>query len=186
MACNILVDSCSYFRLAHSIHPLLNVEFGEEKYKLGVIQELQKEYKKSPTLQNKFYWVDDPEYAENRKRCFSLTQEQKSVINNAFYFMRDTAREEELGVSKVDITALSYANVLGIPIVTDDSDMIALAKEYDIVVFKSLELLHLMYKAGHISKRKVKEIASYWVYLNDTPKSYKKDYERLFNEPAPL
>ncbi|MBN1906583.1 MAG: DNA-binding protein [Deltaproteobacteria bacterium] len=186
MACNILVDSCAYFRLAHSIHPLLNVEFGEEKHKLGVIQELQNEYDKSPTLQSKFYWVADPEYSANRKRCFSLTNEQKAAIHNAFYFMRDTAREEELGVSKVDLTALSYAYVLGIPIVTDDSDMITLAKEYEIVVFKSLTLLHLMYKAGHITKRKVREIASYWVYLNDTPKRYKEDYERLFNARAPL
>jgi hypothetical protein len=186
MACNILVDSCAYFRLAHSIHPLLKVEFGEEKHKLGVIQELQKEYDKNPTLQNKFYWVDEPEYAANRKSCFSLTREQKADIHNAFYFMRDTSREEELGVSKVDLTALSYAYVLGIPIVTDDSDLITLAKEYEIVVFRSLELLHLMYKASHITKRKVREIASCWVYLNDTPKSYKDDYERLFNEPAPL
>jgi hypothetical protein len=49
-ACNIIVDSCVYFRLAQSIRPLLKNPFGKEKYCLGVIQELDKEYGKNPSL----------------------------------------------------------------------------------------------------------------------------------------
>ena len=50
--CNIIVDSCSYFRLAQSIKPLLKISFGREKHCLGVIDELDKEYEKNPTLKN--------------------------------------------------------------------------------------------------------------------------------------
>ena len=39
----ILIDSNVYFRLAQSIRPLLQVEFGKEKYCLYVIKGLQEE-----------------------------------------------------------------------------------------------------------------------------------------------
>ncbi len=48
MITTILVDSCSYFRLAQSIHPLLKTPFCEEKHVLGVIKELNQEYKQNP------------------------------------------------------------------------------------------------------------------------------------------
>jgi len=72
MKATILVDSCSYFRLAQSIHPLLKTPFCEEKHVLGVIKELNIEYNKNPSLKHKFFWVTQPEYAENRKQCFQF------------------------------------------------------------------------------------------------------------------
>lgn len=100
--CNIIVDSCSYFRLAKSIQPLLKTPFGKGNYCLGVIEELDKEYEKSPTLKRKFFWVNEREYADNRKKCFNLTLHQRTAINHAFYFIRETARENHLGISEVD------------------------------------------------------------------------------------
>lgn len=185
MGANIIVDSCSYFRLAQSIHPLLKTPFCEEPYLLGVIKELHDEYKKSAALKSKFFWVDHKEYAENRKRCFTLSVNQKTDISNSFYFIRDTAREEGYGVSRVDLIALSHAYVLNIPVVTDDGDMIALAKEYDINALKSLDLLKLLYDCEIIDLDKIRSIAGYWVYQRDTPKSYKKDFRKLFKEKAP-
>jgi hypothetical protein len=185
MACTILVDSCSYFRLAQSLHPLLNTPFCEEQHSLGVIKELQDEYKKSSSLKHKFFWVDQPEFAENRKRCFSISAEKKSDIKNAFYFIRETARDMVLGVSRVDITCLAHGYVLQIPVVSDDSDFLVLAKEYEIRAYKTLELLKIMYDCEHITLKQVRTIAEYWRYLKDTPKSYKKDFKRLFGEPIP-
>lgn len=49
----ILLDSNSYFRLAKSIHPLLFQEFGNKKYCLYVLPELDKEYERQPRLKNK-------------------------------------------------------------------------------------------------------------------------------------
>jgi len=185
MSVTILVDSCSYFRLAQSIHPLLKRPFCEEKHFLGVIKELNQEYQRNPSLKHKFFWVDQSEYIENRKRCFSLKKVIKSDINNTFYFLRETARDEGYGVSKVDLIALSYCEVLSIPVVTDDKDMLLLAKEYEIKTYTSLELLKLMYDCSFITKKKVRTIVEYWVYIKDTPGAYKSNYKKLFKEPAP-
>ncbi|HHB77446.1 MAG TPA: DNA-binding protein [Desulfobulbus sp.] len=185
MSCSILVDSCSYFRLAQSINPLLKTPFCEEKYTLGVIKELNQEHDRNPTLQHKFYWVDQAEYRENRQRCFSLNTEQKSDIKTACYFIRETGRELGLGASPVDIKALAYCHVLNIPIVSDDADMLTLAKEYELQTYTSLELLRLLLDCAAIDMKTVRTIASYWIYQNDTPKSYKQDYTSLFSEPAP-
>ena len=183
--CNIIVDSCSYFRLAQSIRPLLKRGFGEGKHCLGVIQELDKEYAKNPTLKHKFFWVNEEEYAENRKKCFSPTMSQRSEIDHAVFFIREFPRDKQWGVSGVDITALSYAYVLKIPIVTDDSDMLVVAKEFGISTYKTLEVLKLMLDSGVVTMKDVRSIASYWTYQNDAPKSYRKDFKKLFSEKPP-
>lgn len=127
-ACNIILDSCSYFRLAQNIQPLLKNVFGKEKHCLGVIKELDEEYGKNPTLRHKFYWVNQKEYIDNRENCLKPTRAQSADINHAFFFIRDFARDERIGVSNVDIMGLSYAYVLEISIVTDDEDMLVVAR----------------------------------------------------------
>lgn len=186
LACNIIVDSCAYFRLAQSIRPLLKNPFGKEKYCLGVIQELDKEYGKNPSLKHKFYWVNEDEFASNRKRCFALTTTQKSEIKHAFFFVREFARDEQIGVSEVDIKALSYAYVLKIPIVTDDDDMLVVAKEFEISTLKTLDLMKLLLDTGVVTMERIRAIAAYWIYQNDTPKSYRKDFRRIFLEDPPI
>lgn len=183
--CNIMVDSCSYFRLAQSIRPLLKTPFGKENHCLGVIEELDKEYEKNPVLKHKFFWVNQKEYADQRKNCFSPTINERSQINHAFFFIREFARESQLSVSKVDIIALSYAYVLKLPIVTDDSDMLEVSKEFGLKTYKTLELLKLMIDNGLVAIEQIRSIVSYWTYQKDTPRSYRKDFKRIFAEEPP-
>lgn len=184
-SCNIIVDSCSYFRLAQSIRPLLKISFGREKHCLGVIEELDKEYEKNPTLKNKFFWVSQREFSENRKDCFSPTKIQRSEINHAFFFIREFARGNQFGVSEVDIIGLAYAYVLKIPVVTDDSDMLEVAREFEIKTYNTLELMKLMVNSGLMKMKQIRAIVAYWVYQNDTPKSFRKDFKRIFSEEPP-
>jgi hypothetical protein len=183
--CNIIVDSCAYFRLAQSVRPLLKKPFGKEKHCLGVIPELDEEYRKNPSLKHKFYWVNQKEYTDNRKKCFAPTVAQRAGINHAFFFVREFARDEVIGVSEVDIKALSYAYALKIPLVTDDDDMLVVAKEFEISTMKTLALMKLMLDAGVVTMEQIRAIAAYWIYQNDTPKSYRKDFKRIFSEDAP-
>lgn len=183
--CNIIVDSCSYFRLAQSIRPLLKTPFGKEKHCLGVIKDLDKEYEKNPILKHKFFWVNQKEYTDNRKKCFTPTRKQQSEINHAFFFIREFARDEQVGVSKIDIRALAYAYVLKIPVVTDDSDMLVVAKEFEISTYKTLEIMKLMHNNRLLTMKQIRAIASYWIYQNDMPKSYRKDFKRIFSEEPP-
>ncbi len=184
-ACNIITDSCSYFRLAQSIRPLWKTSFGREKLCLGVIEELDKEYEKSPTLKNKFFWVRQKEYSDNRKNCFAPNPRQRSEINHAFFFIREFARDSQFSVSEVDIIGLTYAYVLKIPAVTDDSDMLEVAKEFEIKTYKTLELMKLMMDSGLVKMKQIRSIVSYWTYQNDTPKSFQKDFKRIFSEYPP-
>ena len=181
----ILVDTNAYFRLAQSIRPLLKVEFGEPKYCLYVTKELQDEYDKNPRLRNNFSWENDPEYAENRSHRLQLSRKEQKEIGDTFDFIFDHARTAYPGVSRVDVVVLAHAYVLGIPVVTDDGDMLALAEDFEVKTFKTLDLLKLMLDCEHLDTVKVREIAGYLEYQSDKPKDFRADYKRLFKEDPP-
>ena len=181
----ILVDSNAYFRLAQSIHPLLGVPFGRESYCLYIIKQLQTEYDRSATLRNSFPWVNEAPYVKNRSNRLSVTRDEKTEIQRSFDFICDYVRSVRPGVSRVDVLCLAHAEVLKIPVVTDDGDMIDAARDFEIQVCKTLELLKLMLDCGYVDMSKIREIAGYWRYLNDCPKDFAIDYRRLFGENPP-
>ena len=181
----ILLDSNSYFRLAKDIHPLLFKEFGEQNYCLYVLKDVEDEFDRQPRLQSKFLWFEDEEFKANRSQTLHLSRKEKRGIDTTFEFIWEYVLTNQLGTSKVDIRVLGYCYVLGIPVVTDDADMIEVGETFGITVYKTLELMHLMESCGHINKEMIRRIAAYWRFNNDKPKHYAKDYQRLFNEPPP-
>lgn len=183
--CRMIVDSNAYFRLAKSIHPLLNTEFGDKRYCLYCIRELQDEYNRSPRLKSAFSWVNEREYEENRSNFLKITKEEKPEIRRAYDFILDYVRNVHPGVSKVDVRCLAHAEQLRIPVVTDDDEMRTVASEYGIKTYKTLELLKLMLDCRHIGIEKIREIAAYWTYLKDKPKDFAMDYKKLFGETPP-
>ena len=63
----ILLDSCSYFRLGLSFHPILVRLLGDPEYVLMVIEELDREYARSSRLRTKFWWANSEEHRNERK-----------------------------------------------------------------------------------------------------------------------
>ena len=181
----ILLDSNSYFRLARSIHPLLDIVFGEQQYCLYVLQELDDEYDKSPVLKNKFNWVNDEKYFQNRRKRLVVSNSQKREIYLTVEHLKEYKIVCQLGISSVDIQCLAQGYVLDIPIATDDIDMLVVAEEFDISTMRTLELMALMLKCEHITMTKIREIAAYWNYIEDKPANFRKDFKRLFNEDPP-
>jgi hypothetical protein len=181
----ILIDSNVYFRLAQSIHPLLQIEFGQEKYCLYVIKDLQVEYERNRRLKNAFPWVNEAEYRKNRACELIISKKERKEIEQAFDFIRNHAREAHPETSKVDISALAHAYILDIPVATDDAAMLELAQDFNIKTLKTLDLLKLMLDCGHIEMAIVKQIAAYWIYEDDRPKSFNTDYQKLFKERPP-
>lgn len=181
----ILIDSNVYFRLAQSIHPLLQVEFGQASYCLYVIKDLQAEYDRNPRLRNAFSWVNETEYRRNRSCELNISRKDRKEIEQAFDFIRNHARDTHPETSKVDISALAHAYILDMPIVTDDAAMLELAQDFNIKTLKTLELLKLMLDCRRIDMAMVRQIAAYWTYENDRPKSFSTDYRKLFKEPPP-
>src|SRR5690606_37949859 len=126
----ILVDTNAYLRLAKTIRPLLFVPFGDNEYCLYILQELNTELA-GRKLQSKFPWVDDKEFAENRKHFPQISKKQKKSIQQNFEYVWDHVQTELPGPSRVDARYISYALELDVPVVTDDQDMTELAKVFD-------------------------------------------------------
>lgn len=187
----IIVDSNCYFRLAQNIHPLLCQPFGKEEFTLYIHADLNDEFRRSPRLKNKFHWVVEKAYAENRSRSISLTLEQKAEIEATYDFMWEHVQDAFLrpygkGPSPIDTRIVATAHVLGIAVLTDDRDMIELAKEFDVKAISSLGVMKLMQEAGHIDDEKVDLVVEQWMYDNDTPhRDWRKEFKKLFEREAP-
>ncbi len=179
----ILIDTNTYFRLAQSIHPLLKVVFGNPPNMLLITEDLEKEFKRSARLKAKFGWFWQDEYVKNRSAPLQLSKVQRTQFK--------TDRQTILGIandlgytslSLEDINGITYASILQITLVTDDSDMSAMAKDLGVTVICTLELLKLMVDANHIEMTKVRAIAGYWIHVADCPKDFKTYYKRIFGE----
>jgi len=176
----ILVDSCSYFRLAKSIHPLLGIPFGESNYALYLNEYMEVQYKKSPRLIGKFPWITEQEYVQNRKMKLNLSAENKKEIERAYSFIKETQESMELKLLYDDIYCLSYAYVLGISLVSDDSGVKDVAHIYDVDIMSSLELLKLMFECKFIDEAKIIETVEFWMYNNDIPINFRNDFRNCF------
>lgn len=180
----ILVDTNSYLRLAQSVKPLLFVPFGDSDYCLYVIPELNEELVQKK-LRNKFPWVDEPEYRNDRKHYPATGRKQKKAIQQNFEFIWEHVETELPGPSRVDALYIAYAIELDVHVITDDEDMIELAKAFGAKVMRTLELLKLMFDAGHIDMKKIRAIVSYWRHIKDTPGQLTKQYRKLFGCDPP-
>ncbi|EOX4953580.1 DNA-binding protein [Vibrio campbellii] len=180
----ILVDTNSYLRLAKDVHPFLFQTFGDENYCLYIIPELNDELARSTRLQSKFHWIDQAEYQENRQAFPTVGKKQAKQIENAYSVIWEHVVNEFPGPSPVDVKYLAYADVLGIKVVTDDADMTELAREFEIPVISSLELMKVMVESDHITMEKVRSIVNFWAYSDDLPnRNFRTDYEQIFGEP---
>lgn len=187
----IIVDSNCYFRLAQNIHPLLCQPFGKEDLTLYIHADLNEEFRRSPRLKNKFHWVVETKYANNRSRSISITLEQKAEIETAYDYMWEHVQDAFLrpygkGPSPIDTRIVATAHVLGIAVLTDDRDMIELAKEFGVKPISSLVVMKLMLEAEHIDDEKINQVVEQWMYDNDTPhRDWKKEFKKLFGREAP-
>ncbi len=177
----ILVDTNVYLRLAKTITPLLFVPFGEVEYCLYILPELNTELE-SRKLQSQFYWINEKEYEANRKHFPAIGRKQKKSIEQTFDFLWDHVQTELPGPSKIDTLYIAYSIEMDVPVVTDDQDMIDLAKAFDAKVISTLELLKIMLDCGHTDMKTIDGICDYWRYISDLPANFKKDYKRLFGK----
>lgn len=175
----ILVDTNAYLRLAQTIRPLLFVPFGNQQYCLYIIPELNQELTHHRLL-HKFPWITEDEYKENRQYAPSIGKKQKKSIEENFDFIWSYIQTDFPGPSRVDGLYLAYALELNVPVVTDDQDMIQLAKEYGISVMPTLELLKIMYDAGHVTRKIIDGLVEYWRYIGDRPANLEEDYKKHF------
>lgn len=181
----ILVDSCSYFRLARNIHPLLSIAFGKAEYTLYAHDALTKEFSRQGRLENKFDWFRERDYVENRSRPLQIGRKEAKEVAINYEFMWEHVQAENLKPSPVDVRILATAAALEIRMVTDDQDLLDMARMYGVYADTSLETMKLMFDEKHIDMDKVRQVVSQWLYDRDLPANFKADYQRLFSEVPP-
>jgi hypothetical protein len=188
---DVLLDSNAYFRLAPSIRPLLKEVFGQApQYSLHVLDELDDEYNTSTRLRHKFEWVRSAEYREDRQcKRYELRGQARTDALNAFSFLVSYADQQRLNLSREDLKALAAGYVKGIPVVTDDRDMRAVAEAHSIECWNLIQLLKVMATGGRIDMEKVTEILEYLDYENDLPMSkdkLRREFKEYFGEHCPI
>ncbi len=175
----ILLDTNTYIRLAQTIRPLLFNAFGENEYCLYILPELNSELK-NYRLKNKFPWVEEDEYIENRQFFPKVSNKEKRSIDNTFVHVWELVQTELPGPSKVDALYIAYSVELDIPVVTDDLDMTELAKEFEVNTMTTLELLKIMLDSDHTDMRTICSLRDYWLHIRDRPANLEEDFVRLF------
>ena len=188
---DVLLDSNVYFRLATSIHPLLEEVFGKTPpYSLHVLAELDDEYSTSTRLRHKFEWVRNMEYRQDRQcKRYELRGQARTDVLNAFSFLVSYADGQRLSLSREDLKALAVGYMKAIPVVTDDGDMREVAEAHSIECWSMLKLLHVMLTGGRIDMEKVAEILEYLDYENDLPMPKEKlrhEFRNCFGADCPL
>lgn len=183
-----LLDSNSYFRLGDSLCPLCEMILTEKKQAYGIcmLGGTFREFLYQPRLQSKFEWVTKDRHAVDRKKLkLRLQKHEETSINNTKKFLVDGCSELGLGCSPFDMECLATAIVKEFTLVSDDLDLIALAKEYQYPVLSTIQLLGLLYKNSQVTQQEIIGILEMWVWLEDSPSDWKNDYRRVFGELFP-
>lgn len=187
----VLLDSCAYFRLARSIHPLLAGSFGlAPPYSLFVLAALDNEYLTSSRLKNKFEWVNGKEYKEDRERKkYACRGKWAAAADNAFSFLAGYVKENGLILAPEDLKALAVGFARQIPVVSDDRAVRLVAKTHAIECWETIDLLKLLVDSGRITGAKVNEVLEYLDHENDLPMgkaALRERYKALFGGDCPI
>lgn len=178
----ILLDTNTYLRLAQSIHPLLGNSFGKEKYTLYIHKEIDIELKRSSRLQTKFYWIEQEQYKNNRKKRLVISKQKQAIIDDTCEHIWQYQKDFGLNLSREDIYCIATALEETINLVTDDQDMIKTCREFRVTVLSTLQLLKLMLDNERIDTTTVKQIIDYWKYENDLPANFHNEYKKFFGD----
>lgn len=187
----ILLDSCSYFRLARSIRPLLAVTFGPPPpISLFVLEALDDEYLSNSRLRNKFEWINEDEFRSDRhKKRYSCKGKWASEADMAFSYLAAYARDNGLMLAPEDLKALAAGFVRQVLVVSDDRDLCRVAHAHGIEFWGTLKLLKVMDECGRITRVQVHEVLGYLDQENDLPMgkaALRERYNELFGERCPI
>lgn len=162
-----LLDTNTYLRLAKRIRPLLGVEFGQKRYVLTVLKDVEDEVRRSRTLRFKFPWFDNEDFGDERDAArVRLKADERLLLDNTQSVMRGHVLSEvdryttggRQPPSDTDCRVLAFGQVREAIVVTDDLGMHLLAEDFEIPIWHGWQLLAKMKTAKVVNNDLVKEI----------------------------
>ncbi len=185
----VLLDTNAYLRLAKRIRPLLGVEFGNKKYSLTVLKQVEDEVFKSPRLQFLYPWFADTELnTERMSRQVRLSSDERTKIEAAASVLHAYVLADPHGYttqgrsppSPTDCFMLAFGQVRSAIVVTDDLGMHKLANEFGLDIWHGHELLKKMLTAKAITKDLVQEIYTALENNDDLPRTWQEAKHTVF------
>lgn len=194
-----LLDTCSYLRLAYSIHPLLGTGFYPAPELAVVTSDVHYEWAKQPRLRTKFHWAGEERFVLNRdQNQINVTSAQSSKISKMLTNIKTHAsrREDAINAARCKIPSHEDCSVLahtfvfsstGISTiaVSDDKGMGWVANDLNIPFITTLDLVKRMVDARTQTVANVKAIAGYLNYELDLPPDWKSRGLSLFGVQLP-
>jgi hypothetical protein len=157
---------------------------------LFVLSALEDEYLTSSRLKNKFEWVNDKAYKQDRlAKKYKCRGQWASEVENAFSFLAAYAKENSLLLAPEDLKALAVGFVRNFTVVSDDRALCKVADAHGIAYWGTLDLLKSMVDCGRIPGAKICEILEYLDQENDLPMGKARLRERyglLFDGNCPI
>lgn len=129
---------------------MLGKEFGEKRYILTVLRDVEEEVKRNGALRFKYPWFSEADLAAERVATqVRLTADERKKLDATTkffrdYVLRDIGRYTAEGrspPSEVDCRMLAFGQIRDALVTTDDLGMHLLAHDFDIGVWHGYELL---------------------------------------------
>jgi hypothetical protein len=163
----VLLDTNAYLRLAKRVRPLLGVPFGNKRYVLTVLKDVEEEVRRSRTLQFKFPWFEEQAFGVERDAArIRLSAVENVGLDNLCSVLRGHVlaevdrytRDGRRPPSETDCRVLAFGEVRTAIVVTDDLGMHLLARDFEIVVWHGWELLARMRAAKKVDGALIRDI----------------------------
>lgn len=164
----VLLDTNAYLRLAKRVRPLLGKPFGQKRYVLAVLEDVETEVHRSPRLRFNYPWFDgDAALSKERlAQRLRLSRDQREQLDAAASFLHDWVLQDVRRFTTggrsppgpTDCRVLACGQVCPAIVVTDDLGMHELAAEFDIAVWHGFELLAKLRTAKVVTDDLVREI----------------------------
>lgn len=196
----VVVDTCCFIRLMFSpLRPLLGSAIGG--YQLMTLANLAKECGPGTEVVERNPWLLAPDVQDElTKNCLKFREPKTSEVRkwaktflergNSLLRTHCIAQKMDLirELSRADVYALAAAQVLDVPLATDEWPLTWAAERVsDVeVILTSVALLHIMEKSGKITREQRVNIAATWVKQDEKlPANWRNQYKELFQDEPP-
>jgi len=181
----LLLDTNAYLRIAKRVKPLLGVAFGQKDYQLTILEDVEREFQRSPRLQINFPWFQDGALQSERlAKRFRLSRDDREQLDAAASVLRGwvigNASQYRSPPSPVDCRVLAFGQLKQAIVVTDDLAMHKLGEEFGIATMHGHDLLRRMLAAKMVSKADVRGIYRALEANGDLPATWEKDRDTYF------
>lgn len=194
----VLLDTNAYLRLALRVRPLLGMPFGQKRYVLTILEDVEAEVCRSSRLRFHYPWFDgDASLAGERlAKRLRLSRDQREQLDAAANFLHDWVLQDVSRFTvggrsppgRTDCRVLACCQVCLAVVVTDDLGMHDLAQEFGISAWHGFDLLAKMRTAQVVSNDLIREIYSALEANGDLTASWRVAQHTVFAKvfgPAP-